>query len=189
MTAVRGGRPVYKCAGLAPQCGREVPIRPVQAVSLFVLATATSACPAPLDPGFVWDVTLTTADDGCAGGAADDYSESFDYVLQFDDAGSGARVGILEDEEPVTFAVGSVAGCDLDYGSVIWDDIRDGYLLRWRIEGEARWRTGGDLACNLEPGTDWLGTEIVEIVGSEHPDYAAGCQVELDVVGTYTGEL
>ena len=70
----------------------------------------------------------------------------------------------------------------------MWDEIRDGALIRWRLEGEANWRTSGDLGCNLEPDIDWEGTETIIVVGSDHPDVGAGCSVELDVVGTYLGE-
>jgi len=164
-------------------------MRPAQAVLLGLALAGSPGCDGPPQSGFLWDVDLTGSHDQCAGGAADSYHEALTYVLQFADAGNGVRVGVVKDGDPVPFAVGSVAGCEVTYSSVVWEDTRDGYPLRWKIDGSATWRTAGDLACGLAPGVDWAGNEVVTVVGSDDPDYAAGCTVDLDVVGTYQGEL
>ncbi len=142
-------------------------------------------CPAPEDPAFVWSVTLEGQEDGCADGRAESYEERLDYVVQFD--GNAARIAVLEGDTPVVFGVGTVAGCQLEYASVVWEDRRDGATIRWRLTGEATWRTGGDFACGLQPGTDWEGSEEIEVVASEHPEYRAGCRVRLLVSGAYQG--
>lgn len=155
--------------------------------ALVGLLAGLVACEPDPEIGSAFDVTLTGTDDGCAGGAALSYTDQLEYVLYTVDA-PAIRVAVDVSGEPVTFASGEIAGCDVRYASVVWDEIRDGALIRWRLEGEAKWRTSGDFACNLEPDVDWDGTETITVVGSDHPDIRAGCTVELDVVGTYVGE-
>lgn len=155
--------------------------------ALVGLLVGLAACEPDPEIGSAFEVTLTGADDGCAGGAALSYSDQLEYVLYTVEA-PAIRLAVDVSGEPVTFASGEINGCNVTYGSVVWDEIRDGALIRWRLEGEANWRTSGDFACNLEPGIDWEGTETITVVGSDHPDIGAGCSVELDVVGSYLGQ-
>ena len=155
--------------------------------ALLGILVVLSACKEEPEVGDAFDVVLTGTEDGCAGGAALSYTDQLEYVLYTTDA-PAIRLAVDVSGEPVTFAAGQISGCLVEYASVVWDEIRDGALIRWRIEGEASWRINGDFGCNLEPDIDWEGTETITVVGSEHPDIGAGCSVELDVVGTYAGE-
>ena len=143
-------------------------------------------CKPEPEVGFAFDVTLTGVEDGCAGGVAENYVEQLQYVMYFDD--QATRLAVDVGGEPVTFAAGEIQGCLVTYASVTWDEIRDGATIRWRLEGNANWRTSGDFSCNLEPDIDWEGEETILVVGSDHPDIRTGCTVDLDVVGTYVGE-
>ncbi|MBW1878326.1 MAG: hypothetical protein JRI25_09390 [Deltaproteobacteria bacterium] len=160
-------------------------MRAAEACLLALAAGSVAACGEPAT-GFAWDVTLSTFEDRCSD-TGDPYLETLTYVLNFD----GAAVDVAIDvpgEGPITFATGGIAGCGIDYASVVWEELRDGHSVRWQIEGSARWRQGG-IGCNLEPGVDWLGTETFEILYSLHPDIPAGCRVLLNAEGVYVGEL
>lgn len=161
-------------------------MKAAKAALLGILA-ALPGCKEEPEVGSAFDVVLTGADDGCAGGAALSYTDQLEYVLYTTEA-PAIRLAVDVSGEPVTFAAGEISGCLVSYGSVVWDEVRDGALIRWMLEGEANWRTSGDFGCSLEPDIDWEGTETITVVGSEHPDIGAGCTVELDVVGTYAGE-
>lgn len=147
----------------------------------FIVAVLLGGC-APPEPGFAWEVDLATARNGdtCHDPAVL-FEDRLTYVLRFD--GAAARVAVDGDD----FATGSIAGCSLDYRSVIWSERRDDAVIRWQIEGEALFRFGAS-ACEIEGGADWLGTETFTIIGSEHPDIEAGCSYTLDISGTYLGE-
>jgi len=160
-------------------------MRAAEACLLALAASAAAGCGEPAT-GHEWDVTLDTFEDGCSSDG-EPYHETLTYVLNFD----GPAVDVAVDvpgEGPISFATGTIAGCAIDYSSVVWEEIRDGHTIRWQIEGSARWRRGG-IGCNLEPGVDWLGTETFRILYSVHPDIPAGCRVILDAEGVYVGEL
>ncbi len=149
---------------------------------LFVtaLALALSAC-SPREPGFAWDVRVQTARNGdtCHDPAVL-YDEAMTFVLRFD--GADTRIALGEDD----FATGRIAGCNVNYRSVIWSERRDDYTLRWQMTGEAEFRYGAS-TCDIDGGHDWLGTETFEILSSDHPEVEAGCAYTVDVTGTYAG--
>ena len=93
-------------------------------------------CKEEPEVGFAWDVTLTGADDGCAGGVAESYIEELQYVMYFED--QAARLAVDVGGEPVTFATGEIQGCQVTYASVTWDEIRDGATIRGPPDACAR---------------------------------------------------
>lgn len=130
-------------------------------------------------PGFLWQVSLSGAEDTCHD-QLDDYTENLTYRLDFE--GSYVELAIDADR----FATGTISGCDIAYESVVWQQAIDGYTVHWQLTGSARYRQGGS-SCSLGQGVDWFGTETFELVYSEHPDLETGCTYTLNVEGAYVG--
>lgn len=149
--------------------------------TLLVLLAGSAAACTPEEPGWGWDVTLTTRNDECNEPDAP-FRETLEYVLRFE----GSLVELSYDGS--IFASGQIGGCAIDYESPVWVELRDEREIRWKIEGTALYRQGGDV-CNLEPGQDWRGTETFLVLRSSHPDVPTGCRYTLDAEGVYLGEL
>ena len=103
--------------------------------------------------------------------------EQYTYELFFE----GANVEVRVDGE--SFAAGVREGCDLIYESAVWLEERGSGDLRWRLNGEAIYE-GAAGGCDLADGSDWAGTEVIEIVESEDEGVAAGCTYEMVTEGT-----
>lgn len=152
---------------------------------LLVIAGALwlTGCGDPELTGFIWQNTLTGEVDTChPEGQGTPYQETMNYRLDFD----GSYVELALEES--TFATGTISGCEIQYDSVVWGEIVDGYELRWQLVGEGLFRQGGS-SCNIDAGLDWDGEETFEIVYSEHPDYAVGCEYTMSVQGEYLGPV
>lgn len=133
--------------------------------------------------GFLWEVYVVGDVDTChPEGEGVAWDATYDYILQYEGSYFELSLG------PDTFATGTIAGCDIEYESVVWGEGIDGYQVRWQLSGDAVIRQGGS-TCGLDAGVDWLGTETFEIVASDHPDIAVGCEYVMLTEGTYQGPL
>jgi hypothetical protein len=147
---------------------------------ILVIATL-AGCGNGVD-GHAWAIQVDDAHDDCHS-PPEDYRGplQMDYVVTFD----GAAVTLFFDDE--TFASGTIAGCAMNYESVVWDDAHNGFDVRWRLIGQSTWRTGEAGGCDLPEGTDWVGTETFEIIDSNEPELPEGCTYTIDLLGTYQG--
>lgn len=151
-------------------------------------ALLLAGCPEPLS-GYAWQVTVTGGEpgfDSCNIGNETPYTETFDYVVDF--SGGQASLGLLEGGEIFGFASGTLAGCELSYESIIWQEQRSGGDVRWQLTGTATVQQGGD-SCSLSEGLDWEGFEEIRVIDSSDPDVPPGCTYRMDATGTYSGEL
>ncbi len=140
------------------------------------------SCKEKEKPGFIWEVSVISAEDGCNTPPVEyNGAVNMDYLLRFDES----RVVLSVDG--VDFASGTISGCEIEYESSVWGEARDGNEIKWQLTGTATYRSGGT-ACNLPDGRDWEGQEVFTIVSSEHPDIASGCTYTLDLNGVYRGE-
>lgn len=146
---------------------------------LFLMASACT--PAAADAPFRWEVDLAVVTDRCLPAASEGYAESLRYDLSYE-----ANL-VSMSLEGVEFATGAASGCALSYTSAVWGETVEGYAVRWQLTGEALYRPGGT-SCGLPAGVDWQGTETFQIVGSEHPEIAVGCEVLLTADGVFVGE-
>ena len=155
------------------------PSRPAVVLPLVLLGCGA---PKPV-PDLVYDVTVESvvADGTLATDCVNEgrvYSETFSYEIFVDDE----EIALSVDGE--SFAIGSRSGCALSYTSAIWLEERPTGDLRWIIRGEADYE-GAAGGCDLPDGSDWFGTEEVEVVESEDPNVPAGCTYQLQTNGTY----
>ena len=151
-------------------------------MSLGLMASFVVGCGEKPTPGFLWDVTAQVTANYCFQ-ADEGWEESHTYKLGFE--GSAVSLSIGEDQ----FATGTISGCQVVYHSVVWKEDRDGYELRWRLDGDAFYRQEGGCETFLDDNIDWQGTETFTIENSTHPDYEVGCTMELDVQGEYAGQV
>ena len=147
-----------------------------------LLAVLVWGCQEKEDPGFLWEVETVVTGNYCFE-PTEGWAESFLYKLSFE----GAAVSLSIDDEQ--FATGAISGCQIVYNSVVWVEPRDGFEIRWQLSGDAFYRQGAGCENHLADNQDWLGTETFTIVNSEHPDYPVGCEMVLDVQGTYAGAV
>lgn len=153
------------------------------ACALILLAPlALAACGGEDLVGFEWDVTLTGTVDLCNDPTIG-YQEAFRYRLEFIEGGNFVDLAI----GPDNFASGQISGCEINYETVVWGETRDGYDLRWRMEGEALYQQAGGCGTQLPPNVDWKGTEVFTVVQSSNPNIPPGCTYTLDAEGTYVG--
>ncbi len=131
-------------------------------------------------PGHYWNVEATGVENACTGNGAQ-WSDSFDYRVTFD--GNDIVLAVGED----VFATGFADGCSLSYQSIVWGEDVEGDEVRWQILGSARVDPGGGAGCVAD--SDWDGTEIFEIVNSEHPDISVGCTYSTQLIGTWEMEV
>jgi len=152
----------------------------IRALCLPLLAAplALTACGGDDEQGFEWDITL-------AGTDGNEYQEELTYRLSFVPDTAYVNLAIGEDG----FASGQIAGCDITYQSVVWGEVRDGYEVRWRIDGQATYQQQSGCETQLPDGIDWEGTEVFEIVQSEHPEIPPGATYTVLTSGTYVGEV
>jgi len=132
--------------------------------------------------GHYWNIAIQGDADECTGGNAQ-YNDKLEYRVVFD--GNDITMAVATDE----FATGSTNGCSIVYESVIWEDTREGFDIRWQIQGSATVNVGGGKSCQPGNGTDWDGTETFEVVSSEDPDISPGCQYTLKLSGKYVEEV
>ncbi len=132
--------------------------------------------------GHYWNISIQGDEDDCTGGSAK-YGDKLDYRVVFD--GNDITLAVAKDE----FATGGVNGCSISYDSVIWEDERAGFGLRWQIHGSATVNVGGGKSCQPGNGTDWDGVETFEVISSEDPDISPGCEYSLNLSGKYVEEV
>lgn len=151
--------------------------------ALCALAIGLGGCDGGSLPGSYWNVEVVGATDACHATPVD-YTgpTSFEYRVEY----SGAAVSISLGEDQ--FATGAIAGCSVEYASVVWGEAKGGYDIKWQLFGDALFRAGGT-ACDLSDGVDWEGTETFLIVDSDNPDLEEGCTYELDMIGTFAGTV
>ena len=162
--------------------GREMVRSGKGLAALVLLGLMTTGCGDKAEPGFLWDVSTVVTGNYCFQ-AEDGWKEDFQYKLSFE----GAAVSLSIDDDQ--FASGTISGCQVVYHSVVYMEPRDGYELRWKLDGDAYYRQAGGCESFLDDNMDWQGTEVFTVVNSEHPDYPIGCTMELDVQGTYAGPV
>ncbi len=151
------------------------------ALAAISLLSSLAGCGHAVD-GYQWAIDVNDAHDECHSPPADYHGPvHMDYVVTFD----GGAATLFFDDEP--FATGTIAGCDLHYETVVWDDEHNGFAVRWRLTGDSIWRTGATGGCDLPDGTDWEGTETFEILASEDPDLREDCTYTIDLTGVYAG--
>jgi len=143
---------------------------------------ARAACGDPPLDGFLWDVTLTGDEDLC-NDPPSGYQETLRYLVTFRD-GKYADIAV----NGSTFGTGQIEGCNIFYESVVWGESRDGFGLRWRISGEAVYQQSGGCETQLPDNVDWKGTEVFEIIQSDHPEIPPGCTYTLLTEGVYVGQ-
>ncbi len=151
------------------------------AVAIIATMPAVSGCQGQDLSGHVWSVRLTTDRDECADPPAN-YDEVLELVVDFP-GGDQISVGT----QGAVFATGTIAGCSMTYRTGVWEEEREGAVIRWELEGEALYRLGGT-SCEIEDGLDWIGSETFTVVASDDPDISPGCQSVLTTTGTYVGE-
>jgi len=132
--------------------------------------------------GHYWNLSLQGEENDCTGDAAK-YSEKLEYRVLFE--GNDITLAVGPDE----FADGNVTGCSISYDSVIWEDVRGDYELRWQIHGSAVVNVGGGGSCQPLNGTDWDGIERFEVISSEDPDISPGCEYSMTLSGKYLEEV
>lgn len=165
---------------VAQRVGAQMRQRAAAWISACILVLGGAGCNPEDDSGHHWNLTLTGVDDACRGQPAN-YTEKLEYRVKLE--GQDAVLAIGPDE----FATGTINGCNLVYESVVWGEEFDDYEIKWRLTGSATINFG-DGSCNPGNGTDWDGTEWFEVVNSEDPAIAPGCQYEIKTAGKYTGE-
>lgn len=134
-------------------------------------------------PGNYWNISVSGAENLCTGSGTG-YSENYDYRIELEL--SDATLFIAEDQ----WATGILDGCEISYESIEWSDLRDGYEIRWRLNGLADINIGGPGAgCVEQEGYDWVGTETFTVLSSAHPNVQSGCTYTLDVVGQWDREV
>lgn len=148
------------------------------------LAIASGCTGAGLE-GNLFDVTLVGVDNDCTGEPLN-RRENHEYRLVID--GLNIVVAIGEDE----WATGSINGCRIEYESVIVTDVRNDaegnqHEIRWRITGEAEIDQSGGASCIDEGNLDWIGTETIEVIRSQHPNVDPGCTYSFESTGLFTG--
>jgi hypothetical protein len=131
-------------------------------------------------PGQYFAMTLTPTENLCTGNGTGQ-PETYEYRVELD--GNDATLSIDED----VWATGTVNGCNVTYTSLAWSDIRDGYEIKWEIQGDATVNFGGGGGCVEQH--DWEGEETFLITESAHPDVAAGCTYTLSAVGKFEREV
>jgi len=131
--------------------------------------------------GHYWNINVSGIADACTGAPAD-HTEKLEYRVKIDGQDVELAVG------PDVFASGTMNGCDMFYDSVVWAEQRGDAEIRWQIHGSATVNTGGS-SCNPANGTDWDGTETFEIISSEDPSFAPGCEYTLALSGKYVEEV
>lgn len=159
-------------------------MRVVSTILAILVPLALSGCGEPPLDGFEWTVTLTGTEDLCNAEPVG-YQETMTYRLDFVEGESG-RVDVAIG--PDVFASGGIEGCRIDYQSVVYQDERDGYPVRWFLTGTGYYHQGFGCETQLPDNIDWKTTEVIEIVETEHPDIPIGCTYTLDVEGSYVGE-
>lgn len=147
-----------------------------------LLALVLAGCTNADLKGHYWNISIAGDEDDCTGGNAQ-YSEKLEYRVVFD--GNDITMAVAEDE----FATGNTNGCSISYESVIWEDVRGDYGLRWQIHGSATVNVGGGQSCKPGNGTDWDGVETFEVVSSEDPAISPGCEYSLKLSGKYVEEV
>jgi hypothetical protein len=129
--------------------------------------------------GDYWTVDVVGIEDDCSG-QSPDYSESFDYRMVLDGGSAGLYIGAD------LLANGILTGCTLDYQAAAWSEARGDFEVRWLLSGSATVNRNDGCATD---GTDWVGTETIEVVASDDPSIEVGCTYVMDVSGTYVGEV
>lgn len=147
-------------------------------VGLF-LAGLTAGCGDSALEGHYFQLNFTGVENGCTA-AAPNTTERLEYRVIVEAEDLEIAVG------PDVFASGVALGCDLSYNSVIWTEDRNGYEIRWQINGTATYNPGG---CNPANGQDWDGIEVFEVIASDDPELAPGCQYTMLVEGTFLETL
>lgn len=128
---------------------------------------------------FEWDLQLSGTGDN-------EYSEELTYRLSYVEDSNQVNLAIGEDN----FASGQISGCQITYQSVVWGEDRDGFELRWKIDGTGivQGSTGG-CETSLEEGLDWSTTEVFTIISSTDDRIPTGATYTIDVQGVYAGEV
>lgn len=155
------------------------------ALATLACLTIASGCTGEALVGNLFEVNLRASENNCTTGGANT-AETHEYRLVIDSLDVTLAIG--EDE----WAVGEIDGCRITYDSIVVTDLRndqDGnqHEIRWRITGEAEIDQRGGVSCIEEPGVDWIGTETIEVVRSQHPAVDPGCTYSFDVTGRFTG--
>lgn len=147
------------------------------ALKLLLVPLTLGACGGGDLDGFEWDVTV-------AGTGDNPYEQNLVYRLTFEEGTSTVNLAIGAEN----FASGQISGCGITYQSVVWGELRDGFEVRWKLDGEATYQLNSGCETSLSEGLDWEGTEVFSIVQSDHPDIPTGATYTVDVQGTYLGE-
>jgi hypothetical protein len=148
----------------------------------MVSILASSGCGESVEPGFLWNIESFVTGNYCFE-AEEGWAENHTYKLSYE----GAAVSMTIKEQQ--FASGTISGCQIVYHSVVWEEPREGYELRWKLDGEAFYRQSGGCDSFLDDNMDWKGTETFTVVNSNHPNYEVGCTMEMDVQGVYAGQV
>jgi hypothetical protein len=132
--------------------------------------------------GHYWNLSLDGSEDDCTGAAAN-YKEKLEYRVMIE--GNEVALAVEQDE----FATGNVNGCSISYESVIWEEVRGDFEIRWKIYGSAVINVGGGQSCQPLNGTDWDGTEVFEVISSDDPEISPGCEYSMSLSGKYIEEV
>ena len=159
-----------------PQTTRSPLIRAI-AAAVIASPVLLGACGGEALDGFEWDIKLT-------GTNGNEYTDDLRYRLSFEPESAYVNLAI----GPDNFASGQISGCRIDYESVVWGEPRDGFDVRWKIEGTATYQQSSGCDTQLPEGVDWKGEEVFVIVQSEHPDIPPGATYTVDTEGVYVGE-
>tara|TARA_B100001989_G_C24385421_1_gene386521 strand:- start:62 stop:547 length:486 start_codon:yes stop_codon:yes gene_type:complete len=153
----------------------------IRALSVPLLAAPLllTACGGDEASGFAFDMVLAGTGDN------EEYSENLEYLLTFVE--DSAQVNLAIGTE--NFASGQISGCQITYSSVVWGDERDGFEVRWRIDGKATYQLQSGCETQLPDGVDWDGEEVFVIVQSDHPEIPPGSTYTLLTSGNYKGEV
>lgn len=149
-----------------------------------VAVLLSAGCSSEEVVGHYWAITATGITNECTTEVPveGEVIAEFEYRIQYDGTNVEVAIG------PDVFATGTANGCQLSYESIVWTEERDGMEVSWQIFGVAVAQQGGT-ACNVANGTDWQGTETFEVVTSQDPSIAPGCEYEMALEGKYLEEV
>ncbi len=131
-------------------------------------------------PGNLFEMRLSGKENLCTD-EGEDYEEVLTYRLVIE--GRRIRLAVGEDE----WAEGSIDGCRIQYQSIVWGSLHDGFEVRWRINGEAEIDQTGGASCIDDDSLDWVGTETFTVVTSADESVDPGCTYSLRTQGRFSG--
>ena len=145
---------------------------------MWILFFSLVACKETIEPNGVWNLMVTGLGTDCVE-SEEGFQQSYEYSLFYD----GSYVEVKVDGE--SFAAGQVRGCSVSYESGVYLEESEKGDFRWQIVGNADVEAAAGGCGDIPDEYDWYGTERLTVVSSENESVEAGCEYEMEVVGTF----